>query len=64
MSVKAMSIKDLYINAKIEDMEDFLIYVSVAGVNIPMRLCEWDVENQCVILYEGCKYFEEKGGKE
>lgn len=52
MSVKAMTIEDLYIGAKIEDMQDFLIYVCVDGVNIPMRLCEWDVENHCVILHE------------
>lgn len=52
MSVKAMSIEDLYIYAKIDGLEHFLIYVEIDGVNVPMRLCEWDMENECLILHE------------
>ena len=26
--------------------------VNVDGVNIPMRLCDWDIENHSVILHE------------
>lgn len=47
-----MSIEDLYIYAKIDGLEHFLIYVEIDGVNVPMRLCEWDMENECLILHE------------
>lgn len=55
MSVKAMSIEDLYVYAKIEGLEHFLIYVEIDGVNVPMSLCEWDRDNECVILHESFK---------
>lgn len=59
MSVKAMSIEDLYVYAKIDGLEHFLIYVEIDGVNVPMRLCEWDMDNECVILHESFKDGEE-----
>ena len=55
MSEKAMTIEDLYIDAKVDDMADFCIYVSIDGINVPMRLCEWDMDNECVILHESFK---------
>ena len=55
MIEKAMTIEDLYIDAKVDDMADFCIYVSIDGINVPMRLCEWDMDNECVILHESFK---------
>jgi len=48
----ALTIRDIWIHSAIEGAADYPVYASINGVNVPMRLIEWDKDNECIILHE------------